>query len=148
MKYAIVIGVLALWLAGCGDGGRTGTTSALSKTEYLRQADEICSGHEIDKAAQQFFAGFSRKHPPTPQKQAEFVNQVVIPTHQRQLDELRNLPIPAGDEEHVQPFLEEGQKFLDRLREDPSLFVQQRVPPAFKKAAQQAADYGLKSCAI
>ena len=135
-------------VSGCGDDGGTQTASALSKAEYLRQADEICGGQEIDKAAQQFFAGFSRKNPPTPDKQAEFVNEVVIPTHQRQLDELRTLPIPAGDEERVEPFLGEGQAFIDRLGEDPSLFIQQRVTPEFKEAAKQAADYGLKSCAI
>ena len=72
----------------------------------------------------------------------------MIPTHQRQLDELRTLPIPAGDEDQVEPFIEEGQAFIDRLGEDPSLFIQQRVTPEFKKAAEQAADYGLKSCAI
>lgn len=85
-------------LNGCGGDGGSGTqtASALSKVEYLHQADEICGGQEIDKAAQQFFAGFSRKNPPTPEKEAEFVNEVVIPTHQRQLDELRTLPIPAG----------------------------------------------------
>jgi hypothetical protein len=136
-------------LSGCGDDGSGGqTASALSKAEYVRQADEICGGQEIDKAAQQFFAGFSRKNPPTPEKEAEFVNEVVIPTHQQQLDELRTLPIPAGDEEQVEPFLEEGQAFIDRLGEDPSLFIQQRVTPEFKEAAKQAADYGLQSCAI
>ena len=65
-------------LSGCGDDGGSGTqtASALSKAEYVRQAGEICGGQEIDKAAQQFFAGFSRKNPPTPEKEAEFVKRL------------------------------------------------------------------------
>lgn len=146
----ILVALAATWVAGCGDGDGAGAKAAppaLAKAEYLRRAERICRQDElIDRRASTFFAGHSRKNPPSAAKQARFVDEVVIPTHQRQLDDLRALPIPAGDDDQLQPFLTAGQAFIDELKTNPMLYVQQRVTPALEQAARKAAHYGLRGC--
>jgi hypothetical protein len=136
---------LAAGFAACDDDG----AAPLTKAEYLQRANEICrSGdREIPARAEEFFAGYSRQHPPTAAKEAQFVRDVVIPTHQRQLDDLRAIPIPEGDEDEVEPFLQAGQDFLHRLADEPSLFIEQRVTPDLERASTTAARYGLEGCA-
>jgi hypothetical protein len=140
-------------IAKCGGDGDDGTEAQtavqpLTKPEYLRRAAKICRRDDlvIQRKASEFFAGFSRKHLPPPAKEAQFVNEVVIPTHQQQLDDLRALPIPQGDADQVEPFFEAAEAFLGELRDDPSLYIEQRVTPKLRQASQAAVRYGLRGC--
>jgi hypothetical protein len=135
---------------GDGDDGNEAQAAArpLTKPQYLRRAAEICRRDDpvIDRKAREFFAGYSRRNPPPPAREAQFVDEVVIPTHQQQLDDLRALPIPQGDADQVEPFFDAAEAFLAELRGDPSLYIEQRVTPTLEQASQAAARYGLRGC--
>jgi hypothetical protein len=136
-----VLAAMALTgVAACGDdNGDSSSTSALTKQEFIAQADAICKkgNQTVDKEGQKFFS----------QKGADpeqFVNKVFVPTIQSELDDVGALMPPAGDEDEVQNLLDAAQQALDKVKQDPALFEQGQGP--FKEANQLAADYGLKEC--
>jgi hypothetical protein len=135
----------AALLAGCGggdDSDSTSTEAALTKSEFLKQGNAICAkgNKTIDKAANQ---AFSNGQKPTEAQLEQFVSQTA-PIIQGEIDGLRALGAPAGDEQQVNAILDEAQSALDKAKQDPSLFLN---GDPFKKANQDAKAYGLTACA-
>jgi hypothetical protein len=62
---------------------------------------------------------------------------------QGEIDGLRALGAPAGDEQQVDAILNEAQSALDKTKQDPSVLA--NTDP-FKKANQDAKAYGLTAC--
>jgi hypothetical protein len=155
----------ALIAAGCGDDdedtttaatttetGATGATGAaggepLSKPEFVRRADEICreGDRRIDQEAEDFFGGLEQD--PGSAELEEFASEVVIPNIQQQLDDIRSLTPPEGDEDEVSAILDAAQEGLDELEADPSSIDEgPDAGGAFAEANRLAQDYGLKEC--
>jgi hypothetical protein len=133
----------AIAAAGCGgddDDSDSGLeTSDLSKTEWIAKADQICgSGDaEIGRQAEEFFKG-----KPTPEVETQFTEQVVIPNIESQVDQLRDLGAPEGDEDQVQKMLDTVDEGLTKVESDPSALEQGALNPGTALAQQ----YGLKVC--
>ena len=99
---------VALPVVGCGDdddgdaGGDGGTTTSagggepLSKQEFISQADRICAqgDAEIDRAGQEF-AGTSGE------EVDELVLTVIAPGYRDQIEQIRELTPPEGDEAEI-----------------------------------------------
>ena len=65
---------------------------------------------------------------------------------QNQLDQIRALGIPPGDEEQVNAILDAAQEAVDKLQADPSVVIEQNTPDPFAEANKLAKDYGLSTC--
>jgi hypothetical protein len=154
----LVFAFVGLVAAGCGgdddddDGGdtaaTTGTTGAggpLTKEVFIDLADGVCAQGDkrIDQEADQVF-GQGR---PSKQQQEEFVTDTVLPEIQIQIDQIRRLTPPEGDEEEVTAILDAAQSAIDEGEQDPSLLVQGGGgADPFAEANRLAREYGLKEC--
>jgi hypothetical protein len=149
--------------AGCGDddgdptsiatsttttqAGDTGTAVAtgepLSKEEFVAQADAICEAgdEDIGAAAEDLFSGGAN---PGQAEEEAFVTETLVPGVQDQIDQIRGLSPPEGDEEQIDAFLDAAQEGVDELEENPSLSGTSRDP--LNEAAKLAREYGLQVC--
>lgn len=134
---------MSLALAACG--GSDDSTTALTKAEFLKQGNAICEkgNQRIGKAAEEEFPRSGAK--PSQGELEGFVTQTVIPSVQRQLDQIGELTPPAADEEEVEAILSAAQSGLDKAKADPSLLTKEGPGP-FEKANELADEYGLTTC--
>jgi hypothetical protein len=63
----------------------------------------------------------------------------------KQIDEIRALGIPSGDEQEVEAIFAAAEEALKETEEDPSVFGQGGVGP-FAKANKLSREYGLTVC--
>jgi hypothetical protein len=131
--------VTALLAAGCGGGGDDSSTSSLSKSEWIAKADSICrqGNQEINQAAQQQF-GNQR---PTAAEIQQFATQTAVPKTQEQVDKLKALGAPSGDEEQVNKILDTVQADIDKAKSAGDV-----SNSTFADANALAKQYGLKVC--
>ncbi len=142
--------VLAVGASGCGgddDSSSDSTTSAaasISKEEFLKQGNEICAegSKTIDEAAGQTFTGGR----PTDEQITQFVTGTVLPSIESQVDGIRALGIPEGDEDQVNAFLDDADQAVEDAKADPVSVTENSTDP-FADANQAARDYGLTECA-
>jgi hypothetical protein len=139
---AAVLATSAIAAAGCGGNGDDDSglaTSDLSKSEWITQADRICaeSDQGIEQKAGQFFKGR-----PTPETQAQFVQQVVVPGIESSNNQIRELGAPDGDEDQVQAMLDAANRGLATVKADPSALEK----GALDQGSALAKQYGLKVC--
>jgi hypothetical protein len=149
---AMLATVLAAGLiaAGCGGDDDDDTAAATptpggeppSKSEFIQEADAICSegDQEIDQAAEQLGPGR-----PSDQELEQFTTGTLVPGIQQQIDDLRALTPPAGDEEEISQFLDSAQQALDELEQDPALLLSGDDP--FVEVRQFGERYGFEACA-
>jgi len=131
--------------AGCGGDEE----EALSKAEYLKQGNKICAdfNEDVQKDAQEAFAGLQTADDLTPEKAQEFFD-TALPKFEAAIDDLDALGAPEGDEGTVQAIVDAGrndaQKIEDAEGEEITGFVtQESATPDFDKKAE---DYGLEEC--
>lgn len=143
-RSLVLVLVVALPVAsapGCGGDEETSQTEAPAPTrqEFIAQADAICRSAEQDlKAAE----GGVYTGDGLDEEEAEFVEEEVIPNFQRQVDEIRELTPPPGDEEKIEAALSAAERDLDDLLEDPS-----SVPKGLRKLHRLLQRYGSGPCA-
>jgi hypothetical protein len=133
--------------AGCGgdSGSDVDTTTSgrtLSKSEWIARADAICAPSErkVDRAVDELLQG------PDP-SQAEldhYATEVLAPTVQGDIDRIRALPPPEGDEEEVTRILDSAQEGVDQLEAEGGLIQAGGGP--FSEANLLAGNYGLRTC--
>jgi hypothetical protein len=151
VRFAI-LGALAAGLiaAGCGSDDNndkqsfgtsvgSASTASLTKADFVTQANAICktANQELDQAGQ------ALGQSPTPEELDSFVTDNVTPTIQTELDAIRALGAPAGDEQTVNAILAAADSGLQSLQADPSLLTN---GDPFGEANQLADDYGLTVC--
>jgi hypothetical protein len=146
-------GMLAVGLiaAGCGDDGDessdTGTdtvATALTKEEFLAQGNAICKqgAVEIEGAAEQLFGSGQ----PTPEQLETFANDTLIPGIRDQIDQIRALAPPEGDEEKVNSMLDKAEDAVAELEANPQSAFREGNDP-FAEVNRELAAYGLTTCA-
>ena len=146
---AVTVGLFA---AGCGGGSDNSTstsssTSSLTKTEWIAKADAICKqgNQEINAAAHQTF---QKGQKPNQAEQEKFATDSVVPSIQNQVDSIKALGAPAGQETQVNTILDSAQKSLDQAKSNPALLTDQggKGQDPFAETNQLAKQYGLKVC--
>lgn len=125
----------------------TACSSALSKEEFIEQADQICQ--EADEQTQDL------QPPRTPDALAEFVAEAQKVTEDL-LDRLRELEPPDADQEVIDSLLatiEEAMAYLPQIQqaaEERDLQAINRLGQELQRTAananQIARDYGLEKC--
>ena len=148
----VLVAFLAL-VAGCGDDesddGTTTTTTALTKQEFVREANRICTrtDDKLERASRQFFADAPSGQEAPPEEVEQFGEKTVYPTIQDEIDRIRALGAPAGDEDQVEALLDAAQRGLDTLKDHPDQLAKGAAAPAFDEANKLAGNYGLDRCA-
>lgn len=150
---AVLAGVLAvaLFAVGCGSSSdTTGSTASLTKAEFLKQGNVICAAgnKEINAGFEQFSKekGFSKKNQPTQADFEEGAEEVVVPSVRKQIDQIRELGAPEGEEEKVEAFLDNAEAQLEKGEEDASLLADENND-LFASVKKEADAIGLTSCA-
>jgi hypothetical protein len=138
---AIAAMAVTLVAAGCGgdddDGGEAPT-----KDEFITQADEICTDgdQQINEEAEEVFEG-----EPSKAEQQAFVEETVIPETQAQIDGIRDLTPPEGDEDQINAIVDAADQGIEEIEADPAALTQGGENP-LAEAGRLASEYGMKAC--
>jgi hypothetical protein len=140
---ALAVGAVA---AGCGSGSDSSTTStaAVTKSEFLAQGNKICAdgNKAINQAANKEFSNGK----PSASQVTQFVTKTVIPSIQSQINGIKALPAPAGDEAQVSDIVTSAQNAVDKAKANPHLLTQSGSEDPFTEANKLAEHYGLTRC--
>jgi hypothetical protein len=138
----VVLAVVAMALVAAGCGGDD-DDDAPTKEEFITQADDICTeGDQVieEQAAEVFGSG-----QPSKAQQEAFIEDTVIPETQSQIDGIRELTPPEGDEDEVNAIVDAADQGIDEIESDPAALTQGGANP-LAEASQLAAEYGMKDC--
>lgn len=149
---------LGLVAQGCGssDGSDSnaasgastqGEQAALTKAEYVKQADKICRD-AVAERTEAFLAKFralrSEGKQMTPQVEAKAVEEIFVPTMSTMVDELEALEPPAAQAEELEAIVASYRDSVELAEEDP----ENALPPGlFEEPAELARDFGFQWCA-
>ena len=151
LAFALILTV-GLVAAGCGSSNNssTSTTAALTKAEFLKKGNAVCKkgNQQINTAANQTFSKKQYPNGPPPKSvQVKFATDAVIPSIQTQINGIKALGAPTGDEAKVTAIVDSAQSAVDKAKADPTTLLQnnpKNVP--FAKSNQLAKAYGLTAC--
>jgi hypothetical protein len=146
------LAVTAMLAAGCGDdddGDGGSSSQTLSKQEWIRQADQICAkaNREREQQSRKFFGGAPAGQEAPPAQIEKFGEQVVYPSLQKQIDDLKALPPPDQDADQATAIVDAAQQGLDELEQNPEELAKGGASTAFEKTEKLAGDFGLDECA-
>lgn len=147
----IAVGVLA---AGCGSSSststsRTATPAGVTKAGFVAKANAICT--KGNAQTQTATAAYVKKFrlganaTPTNAQVAKVADAVLIPGAQAEIDAIRALGAPSGDQQTVNALLAAVQQAVDKIKRDPASITHN--PKLFAPANKLASAYGLKACA-
>ncbi len=140
----------AVALGGCGGGDDTTSTAttgaqtstaaapALTKEQFIAQADAICAAS--DKSLNTAIQGLGNGQPSSADLQQ--FSQIAVPALQEEVDAIRALPAPSGDEQQITAMLDAVQGGIDKIQSDPAAIESDPLD----EASQLAKDYGLQQC--
>jgi hypothetical protein len=132
--------------AGCGGSSSSSSTSttALTKSEFLAQGNKICAegSKTINEAAKKEFG----KGKPSASQVNQFATQTLIPNIQAQINGVKGLAAPSGDEAQVTAIVTAAQSALDKAKANPKLLTQNGGQDPFAASNKLANAYGLTKC--
>jgi len=152
---AVITMLAGALAAGCGDGSGDGDASAttapapaLTKAQFVAAADKVCAetNARIALGATKLkAAGGKTGTIPVPDV-ARFLTQTSLPAYDAQLDRLRELTPPAGDEQAIDAYVAALAGAIDTARKDTLRYARDPTPDPFDDANAQAQRYGMKVC--
>jgi hypothetical protein len=142
---------VGLAAAGCGSSSSHTTSAAtqpaLTKAQFIAQANAICTqGNQKSAAAQKALEKVLGNHAPTQAQIVAYVNGVVAPLIQSQIDQIKALGMPSGDRAALTNMLNLAQTDLNAVKSNPAGLLASKQNP-FHNFAQLAHSYGLTACA-
>lgn len=149
MKKAslVVLALVALAsiVAGCG-GDDSETTATITKAELIKQGDQICK--KANEQSQADAEEFAKENDFTFEKASdeqleEAVAEVLVPNLNGQIEDIRALGAPEGDEEQVEEILDSLEGAADEIEDDPGLVFDGEV---LKEPSKLAEAYGFEVC--
>jgi hypothetical protein len=154
LASALTVILLAAIAAGCGGGDDTSGTSSggdetaagLSKAAFIKQGDAICAdaNEQGEKDAEEFAEDNDfQLEKATEAELEQAVADVLVPSLNRQAEEIGALGAPEGDEQQVEAIVASLEDAATAIEEDPSLAFEAEV---LKKPSQLATNYGFKVC--
>lgn len=150
---ALLAGALtiALVAAGCGgsDDSNSESTASLTKAEFVKEGNAICTkgNAKIESEFEAFTKdrNLSENKAPSKVVQEEAAEEILIPLISSQVEELRALGAPEGDEGEVEKILTGAEEAIEEGEEDPASLLG-NGPGKFKEVNKQAREYGLTVC--
>jgi hypothetical protein len=149
-----LIGALAIALVGIGCGGGDGggsqvvANTEISKQTYLKKAEAICKRNYTN--VKSGYEAFVKEHGgpensfDEPEKQAEYVESVIVPEKKKTVEELKALGSPSGEEKKVGAIVEAYEEGIEVAEEEPQRAMSSQG--VFAYATHVAQEYGLENC--
>jgi hypothetical protein len=140
--FASVALASAAVLFGAGCGGNDDSASsepAPTKSAYITEGDAICSADQVK------FEAIVKDLPndvEAPESQKAITDEIV-PLLRNQVEQLRDLTPPEGDEAATAEIYDEVDQALNKVEQDPSALDSAST---FEKANNLATDYGFEVC--
>lgn len=139
-------------VAGCGGSGASGaddaTTASISKVAFIKKADAICT--KVAEQSQAEYATFVKANnvpegeEPTATQWGDIGKTILIPDLQQQIDEIRQLGVPAGDEAEISAFLDATEKAIEKVEDEP--LAAKSPSTLLANADKVSKGYGYKVC--
>jgi len=147
LMTALIVGAC---VAGCGSSSSTTTetTAAITKVEFVTKGNAVCvKGEKAQEAEINAYIKKNglEKQKPTKAQNVEIVETVLAPNIQSQIDGVKALGAPSGEEQQVNSALELSQQTLEKIEANPELAFGKGN--AFAAAGKQLHALGLKECA-
>ncbi len=143
---ALFAAVLALALMGAGCGGSS--TPSPSKAEFVKKAEVICKDNsaKIQKSFRSYINEHEDLKNPTKADYLDLVSTVLVPHIEEEIDELKALGAPKGDEDQVDAIIEAREAGVGAIETYPEEAVENNS--AFKESSELARKYGLRYCGL
>jgi hypothetical protein len=142
--------VVALILAGCGGGGDSSTsasTGSISKAAFIKQADAVCQ--KGTERMQRAILGFLKQHKdvkrPNKAQSEKLVGSAIVPSVRTEIEELKALDVPEGDEERVEAIIGALEEGLETAEGNPEAVVGSS-DAVFGISGRLAGEYGAEVC--
>jgi hypothetical protein len=147
LMAALIVGVC---VAGCGSSNSTSTetTAAISKVEFVAKGNAVCvKGEKAQEAEINAYVKKNglEKQKPTKAQNVEIVETILAPNIQSQINGVKALGAPSGEEQQVSSALELSQQTLEKIEANPELAFGKKN--TFAAAGKQLHALGLKKCA-
>ena len=148
LMAALIVGVC---VAGCGSSSNstsTETTATINKAEFVAKGNAVCvKGEKAQEAEINTYVKKNglEKQKPTKAQNVEIVETILAPNIQSQIDGVKALGAPSGEEQQVSSALELSQQTLEKIEANPELAFGKQDP--FAAAGKQLHALGLKECA-
>jgi hypothetical protein len=143
--------VAALLVVGCGGSGDSGSGKSISKEEFIAKADAICkkSNERMEKELFLFLrqnrtGGSLRK--PSVEQNEKFIVKVLIPNVGREIEEIKALGVPDGDEERVDAMISALEEGLETAKDETATVAAGTSDIVFGIASRLAGEYGATVC--
>lgn len=136
--------VALLAFAGCGGGDET---TELTKAEFTKQANAGCKEHS--KERDELFKQVTNELDPsevTRADQENLISEVLLPPFEKDIENLKSLGAPAGDEQQVEEIIKAMEDAVKDVEDKP--LVALRTNSQFAEARAAAVKYGLDDCVI
>ncbi len=158
-SIAMLTAALAIFAvaAGCGGGddgdgaakaGSSDDAPALTKAEFIEQGDEICkeASEEYGAGIEEFLTenDVSQAKGPTVEQEEELLAEIVLPRIKVEMEELRELGPPEGEEERVDEIFTGVEDVVAEGESDPSTVAGNENPFADPNAKAKA--FGFEVC--
>lgn len=149
---ALILGVVAA-ITGCGSSDDSTVTieaSDLSKAQWIKQAEAICikNAEPILGRVSEYEEKNAVKSQRGNEKIAgQAIRKEVPPVMSQQLEELRALGAPAGDEEQIEAYLLASEKDIDDLENGSALSSLNELGTKFHRSGKLITQYGAATCA-
>ncbi|HEX9968024.1 MAG TPA: hypothetical protein VGB06_08750 [Solirubrobacterales bacterium] len=138
---------LALSFGACGDdeGGNLASNdeAVIVKADFIQAANAACEqrGEQMTARAQQVFKQYSNQ-PDSPKARRALIEKAIAPGFEGEIDDLRALEPPPGEEEEVEEVITTLEEMVARTRKD---LAEGRNYP-YRKTENVSAAYGLPAC--
>jgi hypothetical protein len=133
---------IALLIAGLAVTGCGSSKPTITKAQFVAKANAICAkGNEKVATVEK---GFNEKT--TAAEFEAFVKNTLAPNIQAQIDGVRALGTPSGEEKTVTNMLNIAEMDLNQVKSQPKTMLASNAKP-FANFAEVAHHYGLTNCA-
>jgi hypothetical protein len=163
LAAAAVTMLTACLAAGCGGGDKGATTTGggattaggaptggapLTKAQFIAAADGICraTNATIEAAAAKLRNAAAKTGTIAVPKVTSFLTKTSLPAYDGQLDKLRTLVAPKGDEKAIDGYVAALAGAIDTAKADPVRYSKNGSPDPFDDANARAQHYGMKVC--
>jgi len=142
---ALAMAVATCFAVGCGGSSDEATSAPLTKAEFIKQADAICTkiNKEAEVAAASWKKGFPGGIAEAEEHPDDGLRKVLVPSMEREAEQLETLEPPAKDEAMVTRFIENLSRASETLDREGFKVLSQSGILGFK---EEVAGYGLKKC--
>jgi hypothetical protein len=147
IRTAALVAAAGLAVSAAACGSRGGGSQGISEADYLAKAKLVCEGgnRRLKSATDDVLAKIPPGQKMSDAQINDFVHQTVIPTIKDQIKQLRALPPPKGEKDHVEQIYDALDKGLQQLDKDPAKLT--NGSNVFADADALAKKYGIGVCA-